>query len=243
MKRRRSGEMPGEAIGPNAEGAVQEDTGGEGAVEGGPGLGADEDGATSGAALEALPAAEVLLAELNTALQENEELRDRHLRLAAEFDNYRRRTRAEQEQVRALARAEIVRSVLPTLDDLARWRDIPNESTSVEALDQGLDLILRNLAKALEEHGVQRIEARAAPFDPELHQGVLMAEASSPEEDGTISRVFSEGYRLGDLLVRPAQVEVRNWTGPAETPTTDRDEGIGSDSGPAGAPADEGFPH
>lgn len=178
------------------------------------GASADEDVVGSGGALEALPEAEVLLAELEEALRQNEELRDRHLRLAAEFDNFRRRTRQEQDQVRALARADIVRSVLPTLDDLARWRDIPNDSTSVEALDKGLDLILRNLAKALEEHGVTRIEAREARFDPELHQGVLMAVAESPEEDGTISRVFSEGYRLGDLLVRPAQVEVRSWDGP-----------------------------
>ncbi len=164
-----------------------------------------------GGALEALPEAEVLLAELEQALKDREELNDRHLRLAAEFDNYRRRTRAEQQQLRALAKAEIARAVLPTLDDLARWRDIPNESTSVEALDQGLDLILRNLVKALEDQGVSRIDAGGEQFDPELHQGLMTTAAASPEEDGTISRVFSEGYRLGDLLIRPAQVEVRSW--------------------------------
>jgi len=188
------------------------------------GTSSDDERAGSGGALEALPEAEVLLTELDAARRENEELRDRHLRLAAEFDNFRRRTRQEQEQVRALARADIVRSVLPTLDDLARWRDIPNESTSVEALDQGLDLILRNLAKALEEHGVTRIDAREARFDPALHQGVLMSDADGPEEDGTISRVFSEGYMLGDLLVRPAQVEVRNWDGPVVPGSGDADE-------------------
>ena len=237
MRRRRPGEVPGEAMKAKAEGAGLHDEGRDEAADAELTSADTTGGASAGGALEALPDAEVLLAELNTALQENEELRDRHLRLAAEFDNFRRRTRAEQEQVRALARAEIARSVLPTLDDLARWRDIPNESTSVEALDQGLDLILRNLAKALEEHGVERIEAREASFDPELHQGVLMAEASSPEEDGTISRVFSEGYRLGDLLVRPAQVEVRNWTGPAAA--ADLEEGEGARPGPAEPPADE----
>ena len=206
MTRNRRDRTPDDGVG--AEGPATPADAGTSADEGVPG---------GGGALEALPEAEVLLAELDAARRENEELRDRHLRLAAEFDNFRRRTRQEQEQVRALARADIVRSVLPTLDDLARWRDIPNESTSVEALDKGLDLILRNLAKALEEHGVTRIEAREARFDPELHQGVLMAEAEGPEEDGTISRVFSEGYMLGDLLVRPAQVEVRSWDGPVET--------------------------
>lgn len=174
------------------------------------------EGSSAGGALEALPEAEVLLAELEDARGRLAELQDRHLRLAAEFDNFRRRTRQEQQQQRALAQAEIARSVLPTLDDLARWRDLPNESTSVEALDEGLDLILRNLSKSLEQHGVHRVEAENAVFDPELHQALMTTEASSEEEDETISRVFSEGYMLGDLLVRPAQVEVRKWEEPRE---------------------------
>jgi molecular chaperone GrpE len=241
VRRRRPGETPDEAIGSNVDAAAPAEEGGDASAGATDGAGAG--GSAAGGALEALPDAEVLLAELNAALQENEELRDRHLRLAAEFDNFRRRTRAEQDQVRALARAEIVRSVLPTLDDLARWRDIPNDSTSVEALDQGLDLILRNLIKALEEHGVTRIEAREAAFDPELHQGVLMAEAGRPEEDGTVSRVFSEGYRLGDLLVRPAQVEVRSWSGPAEEAPEQADGREEADSGSEGPPAAEGSSH
>ena len=179
------------------------------------------DSGAGGGALEALPEAEVLLAELEEARIEIAELKDRHLRLAAEFDNFRRRTRQEQQKIRALAQADVARTVLPTLDDLARWRDIPNESTSVEALDQGLDLILRNLAKALEGHGVQRVEAEDAMFDPEVHQGVLTANAQNPEEDGTISRVLSEGYLLGDLLVRPAQVEVRTWNDVADPDPVD----------------------
>ena len=181
----------------------------------------------AGGALEALPEAEVLLAELEEARIEIAELNDRHLRLAAEFDNFRRRTRQEQLKLRALAQADIARSVLPTLDDLARWRDIPNESTSVEALDQGLDLILRNLAKALEEHGVQQFEAENAVFDPELHQALMTTEALHAEEDETISRVFVEGYSLGDLLVRPAQVEVRRWQ---EAPDTDPSDEGGDES-------------
>ncbi len=184
----------------------------------------------AGGALEALPEAEVLLAELEQARTEIAELNDRHLRLAAEFDNFRRRSRQEQQALRALAQADLARSVLPTLDDLARWHDIPNESTSVEALDRGLDLIRRNLIKALEEHGVRRIEAIDRPFDPEHHQGVMITEAAGPEEDQTVSRVFSDGYVLGDLLVRPAQVEVRNWQGTGaatESPGSDDVEDAG----------------
>lgn len=201
--------------------------------------GRETSGADAGpGALEALPEAEVLLAELEEARSENAELKDRHLRLAAEFDNYRRRTRQEQIQLRALAQADIARSVLPTLDDLARWRDIPNESTSIEALDQGLDLILRNLAKALEEHGVHRIEAENEVFDPELHQALMTSEALHPEEDQTVSRVFLEGYQLGDLLVRPAQVEVRSWDGPSDAAADSAENGEDQEQGPVdGAPS------
>ena len=193
-------------------------------------------GAGSGAgggALEALPEAEVLLAELEQARVEITELKDRHLRLAAEFDNFRRRTSQEQLKMRTLAQADIARSVLPTLDDLARWRDIPNDSTSVEALDQGLDLILRNLARALEGHGVQRVEAENAMFNPEVHQALMTTEAQHAEEDETISRVLLEGYTLGDLLVRPAQVEVRSWQEAPVTDTSDED-GDGDGDGSAG---------
>ncbi len=191
-----------------------------------------EDGGSGGGALEALPEAEVLLSELEAARIELAELKDRHLRLAAEFDNFRRRTRQEQQQLRARAQAEIARSVLPTLDDLARWRDIPNEATSVEALDQGLDLVLRNLSKSLEEHGVHRIEAENAVFDPEQHQALMTTEALSSEEDETVSRVFSEGYMLGDLLVRPAQVEVRRWQEPSDQPLDEPLEEEGEDGRP-----------
>ncbi len=181
--------------------------------------GASDDGASPGeGALAALPEAEVLLVELDEARGELEALKDRHLRLAAEFDNFRKRTAREREDLRTLAQIDVVRSVVPTLDDLARWRDIPNDATTVEALDKGLDLILKNLEKALADHGVARVEAEGARFDPEVHQAIMTAEAGTPDADDTIGRVFSNGYTMRGQLVRPAQVEVLHWPRTAGEP-------------------------
>lgn len=140
--------------------------------------------------------------------EELEAVNERYLRLAAEFENFRKRTQRERVDLSAFAQAELARRLLPTLDDLARVSQTPPETTTVEALDAGLDLILKNLRKELEEAGLVRIEALGERFDPELHQAVMTAETEEPELDDTVSRVFVDGYVFKDRLVRPAQVEV-----------------------------------
>jgi molecular chaperone GrpE len=145
------------------------------------------------------------------------ELKDRHLRLAAEFENFRKRTRKEHAESRAYAQADLVNEVLPTLDDLARVADIPNESTTVEALDEGVELILRNLRKMLDDAGLAQIDALEQPFNPEFHQGILTVDVDDEELDNTVSRVFVQGYTFLDRLVRPAQVEVRQFVEDSET--------------------------
>lgn len=144
--------------------------------------------------------------------EELEAMNDRYLRLAAEFENFRKRTRREQAEQSVVAQAELARRLLPTLDDLARVSSIPPETTTVEALDAGLDLILRNLRKELDEVGLKRIEAMGERFDPELHQAMLSAETNEPDLDDVVSRVFVDGYVFRERLVRPAQVEVLNYS-------------------------------
>ena len=140
--------------------------------------------------------------------EELEAANDRYLRLAAEFENFRKRTRREQAALSVMAKVELSRRLLPTLDDLARVASTPPETTTVEALDAGLDLILRNLRKELEEAGLVRIEAMGEKFNPELHQGLMTADTAEPDLDDVVSRVFVDGYVFRDRLVRPAQVEV-----------------------------------
>ena len=143
--------------------------------------------------------------------QEFDELKDRQLRLAAEFENFRKRTRKELSESWTMAKADLAFEVLPTLDDLARVAATPHESTTVEALDEGIELILRNLRKKLEDAGLARIEALDQPFNPEFHQGILTVEIDDPTLDDTVSRVFVDGYTFLGRLVRPAQVEVRQF--------------------------------
>jgi len=151
------------------------------------------------------------------AVDELDEMKDRYLRLAAEFENFKKRTRKEQSESRTVAQADLARQILPTLDDLARVADTPHESTTVQDLDKGIELILRNLRKQLEDAGLTRIEALDERFDPEIHQAIVTAEVNEPDLDDTISRVFVDGYLFQGRLVRPAQVEVRNFVDEAES--------------------------
>jgi molecular chaperone GrpE len=144
--------------------------------------------------------------------EELELVTDRHLRLAAEFENFRKRTRREQAELSVIAQAEFARRLLPTLDDLARVSSTPPETTTVQDLDAGLDLILRNLRKELEEAGLTRIEALGERFNPEFHQGIMTADTTDRDLDDTVSRVLVDGYVFRDRLVRPAQVEVMSYS-------------------------------
>lgn len=171
---------------------------------------------------------------------ELEELKDRHLRLAAEFENFRKRTRKELAETRTIAQADLVREVLPTLDDLARVADTPHESTTVEALDEGIELILGNLGKKLEDAGLVRIDALGKPFDPEFHQGILTVEVDDSELDETVSRVFVEGYTFLGRLVRPAQVEVRRFVMESKSePESEPKSEPESEPGPESEPESE----
>jgi len=154
--------------------------------------------------------------EADETATELAELNDRYLRLMAEYENYRKRTRREQADLRRMSQADLMLKILPTLDDMTRVASIPNDQTTVQALDEGILLIRRNLMKELEDIGLTRIEAVDAPFDPELHQAVLREAVDDPELDDTVSRVFVEGYVLGDRLVRPSQVEVRQYVEPSD---------------------------
>lgn len=158
---------------------------------------------------------------------ELEEWKDRHLRLAAEFENFRKRTRREAETGRALAQADLVRRILPTLDDLARVADTPHESTTVEALDKGIELILRNFRKQLEDAGMTSIDAVDERFDPERHEAVVAVPTDDPGLDESVSRVFVEGFEFMGRLVRPSQVEVRRYEDEAPAGHADGARGEG----------------
>jgi molecular chaperone GrpE len=129
---------------------------------------------------------------------------DRYLRLAAEFDNYRKRMVREQLEMSKRAAERLVTDLLPVLDDLERALVAAEEHEEAK-LEEGVRLVHRALADTLRREGLAEIETNGR-FDPHVHEA-LLAQPSDAEE-GSVIQVIQKGYRLGDRVVRPARVVV-----------------------------------
>lgn len=142
-------------------------------------------------------------------------LKDRHLRLAAEYDNFRRRTARERADLTGRAHAELAVRLLDALDDLARFARVDPAGTDAKTLHEGIDLVERKLWKSLNTAGLVRIDEAGVTFDPAVHEAVTTAPAPAEAQDHTVGEVFQPGYRLGEQLLRPARVLVLTWRGPS----------------------------
>lgn len=136
-------------------------------------------------------------------------LRDRHLRLAAEFDNYRKRVDRERADTIARAQAQVLERLLDPLDDLARIADFDPATTPSGALHEGAEMVERKFLRAMEALGVETIDAEGKPFDPTIHEALTTVPAENEDEDNTVAQVYQKGYRLKGVLLRPARVVVR----------------------------------
>ena len=134
-----------------------------------------------------------------------EQLREQITRLQAEFDNYRKRVRRDEQQRINLATQGLVESMLPVLDNFQRAVDNPGES--VEALLVGIEMVHKQLIDILAQNGLTRIEAVGQPFDPNLHEAVTTEQTDQMPENHVVA-ILQEGYRLKDRLIRPAMVKV-----------------------------------
>ena len=139
--------------------------------------------------------------------------KDRHLRLAAEYDNFRKRTTKERMEAWQRAQAELVARLADALDDLSRFAHIDPAETDAKTLHEGVELVERKIWKELESAGVTRIDKVGVPFDPHMHEAVTMQPASKPELDHTVGHVVQPGYKMRDTLLRPARVIVLTWQG------------------------------
>jgi molecular chaperone GrpE len=153
-------------------------------------------------------AAEVVEDDLRAQVAAAEAKADEHLddlrRLAAEFDNYRKRVARDQELTAARATESLVKNLLPVLDDLERALEAAEQHEEAK-LEEGVALVHRALADLLKRQGLQEIETEGR-FDPHIHEA-LLAQPSEAEE-GSVIQVTQKGYRLGDLVLRPARVIV-----------------------------------
>jgi molecular chaperone GrpE len=135
------------------------------------------------------------------------ELKDRHLRLAAEYDNYRKRSSRERAELADRAQASFVAKLIDVLDDLDRLV-ASDPSTPLPSLREGLSAVDRKLWKQLEDAGVERIDPVGTAFDPALHEAVSTTSAKDRSQEHTVSATFQPGYRFKGTLVRPARVQV-----------------------------------
>jgi len=143
-----------------------------------------------------------------------EETRDRQLRLAAEFDNYRKRVARERVEQNDRAQASLVTRLLDVLDDMDRL-STEGGAASADSIREAIGLVDRKLRKELETAGVERIDPVGEPFDPSIHEAVSVVPPPKPDLDHTVSATFQTGYRFKGALVRPARVQVYSAQGQA----------------------------
>ena len=146
-----------------------------------------------------------VLAELRA---ERDQIRDRHLRLAADFDNYRKRTEMDLRARWERAQGELVGKLLEPLDDLQRVAAWEPETTSVDAIVEGVDLVERKFLRVMEDVGVEMIDPVGERFDPNTMEAMMRVPAETEDDDDVVERVFQKGCSLKGQLVRPARVSV-----------------------------------
>lgn len=149
-----------------------------------------------------------LTAELEAQKEAYQQLHERFLRLQAEFDNFRRRTRREADEIRQRAAEELAAALLPVVDNLERATMAAQGTDGApKGLVDGVEMVLRQLLMELEKVGVVPIDAEGNPFDPNVHEAVAHEETDE-YPDGHVMEVLQKGYLLKDKVLRPSMVKV-----------------------------------
>ena len=134
------------------------------------------------------------------------ELRDKYLRLAAEFDNYKRRTAKERNDLFKTANQELMVALLPALDDFERAQTYMKDTADAGAVRESIDIIYNKLLKTLQQKGLTPMESKGAAFDPELHEAITQISAPADDLKGKVVDEIEKGYYLGDKVLRHAKV-------------------------------------
>jgi len=165
---------------------------------------AEETGVTPAPAAEEEPAA--ALARLAELERDAARLQDLLVRKQAEFENYRKRVDRERQEFAAYAAAELIREILPVVDNLERALSYP-EGEAGSRLREGVEITYRLFQEVLKKAGLREVDALSQAFDPYVHEAVERVE-STEHAEGTVVEVLQKGYRIGDRLLRPALVKV-----------------------------------
>lgn len=177
--------------------AAQEDAA-EGSEEEAP----EEAAAADAAMQEEIEALKSQVDKLNQDLQEK---KDRLLRLQADFDNFRRRSAKEREEISAVVTQNFCKDMLPLLDNFERA--MAAETKDVEAFQKGVEMIFTQFQEILKKNGLEHIEAVGQKFDPNFHQAVMRVEDPEKEDD-TVAQELQKGYMVKGRVIRPSMVQV-----------------------------------
>lgn len=142
-----------------------------------------------------------------------DEQREKYLRLAAEYDNFRKRAVRERQEAGWRAQADMTRGLLEALDDLSRFAHVDPTTVDAGTVVEGVDMVERKLLKSLAGHGLEVIDPLDHPFDPKVHEAVATEPALSREDDHLVGKVYQRGYVFNGQLLRPARVVVKQWNG------------------------------
>lgn len=144
---------------------------------------------------------------LDAARQEAARLKDQLLRTAADFDNFRKRSRREQADAEKKAKEDVLRELLPVFDNLERAMSHSEKATDVQSVADGVRMVIRQFTDTLGKLGVERVASVGLPFDPAMHEAIQHLETDE-HPPGTVAHEIQGGYRANDRLIRPALVVV-----------------------------------
>jgi molecular chaperone GrpE len=150
---------------------------------------------------------------LEAKTQEYDVLVNRYQRLQADFDNYKKRSRKELEDMAKYGAEKLVLGLLPVLDNFSRALEAAPQEGEVGKYMSGMDMIYRQWLDVLKSEGLMEIEAVGQPFDPEKHHAVMQVEAESAEEDNIVKEELQVGYTLNGKVIRPSMVKVAKYNG------------------------------
>lgn len=148
---------------------------------------------------------EELLSEVARLQNELQDLQGKLLRASADFDNFRRRTRQEKEELGQYATMQFVQSILPVLDNFQLA--LGSENADAESLKKGVEMVFRQFQNTFESVGIKEMNAVGQPFDPNYHEAVIQVDTDE-YESGTVVEELRKGYVLNEKVVRPAMVKV-----------------------------------
>jgi len=172
-------------------------------------LSADADLSDTGAnPSEAASDAATVFGALESALSEQ---KDKYLRLAAEYDNFRKRAVRDRQDAEIKGMGMLIRGLLDALDDLGRFAHVDPSTVDSATVVQGAEMVEKKLLKSLAGHGLEIVNPLDHPFDPAVHEALTTVPADSEAEDHLVAQVYQVGYVFNGQLLRAARVVVKQW--------------------------------